>query len=73
MRGILLTNGVPRLGGGIRPPTNRTMLAAAAEWRAMEPAEEFLIENGAEVSLYLPNGTMLRICAEQSYTPGQTQ
>src|SRR5262245_30152512 len=42
-RGILLTNGVPRRGGGIRPPRNGTYLLAPVE-RWLENGEEFLIE-----------------------------
>jgi hypothetical protein len=62
-RGIVLTDGVPRLGGGIRPPRNRTWLWGT-DWRLMDPGEEFLIEHGASVALRLPNGTVVQICAE---------
>jgi hypothetical protein len=61
-RGIVLINGVPKLGGGIRPPLNGTWLLDAG-WRLMEPGEEYLIEHGATAVLYLPNGTAVRIRA----------
>jgi hypothetical protein len=61
-RGIMLTNGVPQLGGGIRPPVNNTWLLEPIR-RPMDPGEEFLIERGAVTVLHLPNGTVLRICA----------
>jgi hypothetical protein len=61
--GIVLTNGVPRAGGGIRPPTNRTWLWET-NWRLMQPGEEYLIGHGSAVSLRLPNGTVVQICAE---------
>jgi hypothetical protein len=62
-RGILLTNGVPGLDGGIRPPVNNTWLLEPTR-RQMEPAEEYVIESGAAAVLWLVNGTVLRICAE---------
>jgi hypothetical protein len=62
-RGIVLTNGVPRLGGGIRPPVNATWLLEPAH-RAMDPGEEHLIERGSAAVVWLVNGTMLRIRAE---------
>jgi hypothetical protein len=62
-RGIVLTNGVPRVGGGIRPPMNGTWLWDAG-WRRMDPGEEYLIEHGATAALSLPNGTVVRIRAE---------
>jgi hypothetical protein len=61
--GIVLTNGVPSAGGGIRPPTNGTWIVQPC-CRLMGPAEEYQIENGAAVSLCLPNQTVVRICAE---------
>jgi hypothetical protein len=61
--GIVLTNGVPHVDGGIRPPTNGTGLLEPTR-RIMEPAEEYLIEHGAAVVLYLPNRTTVKICAE---------
>lgn len=61
--GVLLVNGVPRRGGGIRPPKNWTQLLAP-ENRILLPAEELVIERGAPVSIQLPNGTQLTIEAQ---------
>jgi hypothetical protein len=61
--GIVLTNGVPWLGGGIRPPMNGTWMLEPC-WRAMHPGEEYQIEHGEAVSIHLPNRTVVRICAE---------
>src|SRR5205807_2293126 len=44
-RGLLLVNGVPRRGGGLRPPLNGTRMLSPHH-RDMEPREEFLIESG---------------------------
>src|SRR5262245_48466054 len=60
--GILLVNGVPRRGGGIRPPLNGTWLVGPVR-RSMEPGEEYLIEHGASIVLWLPNKCMVRISA----------
>jgi len=60
--GIVLMNGVPRRGGGIRPPINETLLLAPVE-RWMEPGEEYLIESGASALIRLPNKTVLEIRA----------
>jgi hypothetical protein len=54
--GILLINGVPRRGGGIRPPLNGTRLITPIR-RHLEPAEEYLIERGNSATFQLPNGT----------------
>lgn len=62
-RGILFVNGVPRRGGGIRPPRNGTRLVAP-EGRALSPGEEYLIESATAMVVRLPNGTELRINAE---------
>lgn len=62
-QGIMLTNGVPRLGGGIRPPMNGTWIEAP-ERRCMEPGEDYLIEHGAAVAIHLPNCVVVRICAD---------
>jgi hypothetical protein len=62
-RGILFVNGVPRRGGGIRPPLNGTRLVAP-EGRALSPGEEFLIESGTAMVVRLPNRTELRIDAQ---------
>jgi hypothetical protein len=61
-RGIVLTNGVPRVGGGIRPPVNGTWLQDAG-WRLMQPGEEYLIAHQATAVLALPNGTVVQISA----------
>ena len=60
--GILLTNGVPRAGGGIRPPKNWTWMHEPQS-RLLQPGEEYLIEHGTAVVLRLPNDNILRICA----------
>ena len=62
-RGILFVNGVPRRGGGIRPPLNGTRLVAP-EGRALSPGEEYLIESGTAMVVRLPNRTELRIDAK---------
>jgi hypothetical protein len=61
--GIVLVNGVPQAGGGIRPPRNWTCLLAPVH-RFMERAEEYLIEKGRSAKIYLPNGTVILINAE---------
>jgi hypothetical protein len=61
--GLILVNGVPRRGGGIRPPTNWTCLLAPIR-RQMEKGEEFLIERGSSATISLPNGTTIRIDSE---------
>jgi hypothetical protein len=61
--GILFVNGVPRRGGGIRPPRNGTRLVAP-EGRCLSPGEEYLIESGTAMVVRLPNGTEIRIAAE---------
>jgi hypothetical protein len=61
--GILFVNGVPRRGGGIRPPHNWTRLIAP-EGRDLSPGEEYLIGSGNAVVVLLPNGTEIRIDAE---------
>jgi hypothetical protein len=61
-RGILFVNGVPRSGGGIRPPLNGTRLVAPAG-RGLSPGEEYLIESGTAMVVRLPNGTEIRIDA----------
>ncbi|MGF1579644.1 MAG: hypothetical protein ACFCD0_09800 [Gemmataceae bacterium] len=62
-QGITLTNGVPKKGGGIRPPINGTYLMAP-ESRELAPAEEYLIEVGEGILIRLPNGTVICIVAE---------
>jgi hypothetical protein len=61
--GILFVNGVPRRGGGIRPPRNGTRLVAP-EGRVLSPGDEYLIESGTAMVVRLPNGTELRIGAD---------
>ncbi len=61
-RGILFVNGVPRRGGGIRPPRNGTQLIAP-EGRGLSPGEEYLIKSGTAMVVQLPNRTELRIDA----------
>jgi hypothetical protein len=60
--GILFVNGVPRRGGGIRPPLNGTWLVDP-ESRPLGPAEEYPIERGEAVVIRLPNGSLIRIDA----------
>jgi len=56
--GIYLVNGVPRRGGGIRPPVNGTLLLEPVH-RWMDKGEEYLIERGASAKIRLPNGTVI--------------
>lgn len=60
--GILLVNGVPAAGGGIRAPINGTELLSP-ENRAMHPGEGYLIKSGERAKVKLPNGTVLLIQA----------
>jgi hypothetical protein len=60
--GLLFVNGVPRRGGGIRPPIYGTRLVAP-HGRDLRPGEEYLIESGTAMVVRLPNGTELRINA----------
>jgi hypothetical protein len=62
-RGILFVNGVPRVGGGIRPPKNGTRLVVPQR-RDMYPGEEYLIEPGSGMVVELPNRTELRVDAK---------
>jgi hypothetical protein len=61
--GIVFVNGVPRKGGGIRPPKNGTRLIAPAG-RDLLPEEEYLIDAGTAIVVRLPNGTELGINAK---------
>jgi hypothetical protein len=61
-RGVLLVNGVPRPGGGLRAPLNGTRLVVP-ERRPMSAGEEFLIESGATAVVVLPNGSEVEISA----------
>lgn len=63
VQGILFVNGVPRRGGGIRPPKNGTELLAPAH-RSMGQGEEYMIEKGSSLKIKLPNGTVILLCAE---------
>jgi hypothetical protein len=58
--GIVLVNGVPRVGGGIRPPLNGTRLQSPTS-RELAESEEFLIERGTSAILRLPNGTEVEV------------
>ena len=61
--GVTLLNGVPRRGGGIRPPLNGTRLLEP-EARLMAEGEEYLIRRGHAARFELPNGTQVLIQAE---------
>ena len=58
--GVVLVNGVPRRGGGLRPPTNWTMVLRPAR-RVLDPEEAYLIKHGQEAIFRLPNGAEIRI------------
>ena len=60
--GILFVNGVPKRGGGIRPPLNGTYLCEP-ELRRLEQGEEYLIEHGKQIRISLPNSTQVVIVA----------
>jgi hypothetical protein len=60
--GIVLVNGVPRAGGGVRPPLNGTRLIAPAN-RLLDPGEEVLIACGSGVTIRLPNHCVLQLQA----------
>ena len=60
--GILFVNGVPRRGGGIRPPINGTLLLEPAE-RSLGPGEELQIERGQSIKIRLPNYMEVLIAA----------
>ena len=59
---VVLTNGVPAVGGGVRPPKNGTWLLAPRQ-RLLDPGEEVLIGPGEAVVVYLPNGCTLQLSA----------
>jgi hypothetical protein len=63
LHGILLLNGVPRRGGGIRPPLNGTVMLEP-DYRSMKQGEEYMIERGAAAKIRLPNGTVILLRAE---------
>lgn len=60
--GVVFTNGVPQVGGGVRPPTNGTKLVAPTV-RYLEPSEEVLIALGDTVTINLPNRCVLQLQA----------
>ena len=60
--GIVLLNGVPRRGGGVRPPLNGTWLLQP-ERRRLEDGEEYMIRKGQSVQIRLPNDTSVLINA----------
>lgn len=60
--GVVFTNGVPRLGGGVRPPMNGTKLLAPTV-RYLEPGEEVLILYGEAIAIRLPNHCVLQLRA----------
>lgn len=62
-RGIILINGVPRRGGGIRPPVNGTIMIWPTH-RRMGPGEEVWIEPGNMARIQLPNLTIISIKAD---------
>lgn len=62
-QGILFVNGVPKRGGGIRPPMNGTKMVAPAH-RPMGQGEEYLIERGTAIKIKLPNGTVISLSAD---------
>lgn len=59
---VVFTNGVPAVGGGVRPPTNGTWLLAPHR-RQLDPGEELHIGPGEAVVVYLPNGCTLQLAA----------
>lgn len=61
--GIVLINGVPHIGGGLRSPMNGTRLVEP-EHRSLAPEEELLIARGTFVVLELPNYNVIRVEAE---------
>ncbi|MCI0642835.1 MAG: hypothetical protein L0Y70_27450 [Gemmataceae bacterium] len=63
--GLVLVNGVPRRGGGIRPPLNGTFLVRP-DYRFMWPGEEYVIESTTTTTIQLPNGTVISIRANQN-------
>jgi hypothetical protein len=60
--GITFVNGVPRRGGGIRPPKNGTWLVLPTQ-RILTPGEDYFIENGSSIGIRLPNGSEIIIDA----------
>lgn len=58
--GLRFTNGVPRRGGGIRPPLNGTWLLKPHR-RQLNPCEEVHIAPGEAITLALPNRVKVTI------------
>ncbi len=59
---VVFTNGVPKFGGGVRPPTNDTWMVAPTV-RVLGPGEEVRIDCGEAVSIRLPNRCVLQLKA----------
>lgn len=60
--GVVFTNGVPKLGGGVRSPLNGTkMVAPYRRW--LDAGEEVLIGLGEAVAIRLPNRCTLQLKA----------
>lgn len=60
--GILFVNGVPRRGGGNRPPVNGTVLLEPGK-RDLVPGEELQIDRGQRIKIRLPNDFEVLISA----------
>jgi hypothetical protein len=63
LHGILLVNGVPQRGSGIRPPMNGTVMLEPV-CRSLDKGEEYMIERGASAKIRLPNETVILLRAE---------
>jgi hypothetical protein len=61
--GLVLINGVPGRGGGIRAPLNGTVLISP-EHRWLGLGEEYLISHGGAATVRLPNGTQFTLRIE---------
>ncbi len=59
---VVFTNGVPAVGGGVRPPMNGTWLVSPAR-RFLDAGEEVPIAPGEAVVISLPNGCTLQLKA----------
>jgi hypothetical protein len=62
-QGLLFVNGVPKRGGGIRPPKNGTYMLAPVQ-RPLGEGEEYVIEKDTALRIKLPNGTVILLGAE---------
>ena len=56
--GVVLVNGVPRRGGGVRAPLNGTWLLQP-EHRRLGDGEAYLIRKGQWIKIHLPNDTQV--------------